>query len=525
MRRFTRLIVVLAPLVAITTMQAAPTGQPPSQPAAAARQGSGTARIKIDTDRTIGEVDPLVFGNFAEHLGRMIYGGIYDEKSPLSDEFGYRKDVMDAVKGLGVSILRWPGGNFASGYNWKDGIGPKDQRPARPELAWNDIESNRFGTDEFLRYAETIKAEPYICVNLGLGSIGDARDWVEYTNSDKHTYWADQRRKNGRERPYAVKYWGLGNEIDGPWQLGHKNAEEYSKFALEAAKAMRGIDSSIKLVASGSSNYGADWLLWNRTVLQTLRNEIDYIGIHTYINNRDNDLERYLGGWQQTVERYIDTTRGLIREVRTGPNPRPIYVAYDEWNVWYRAFNEQKLEETYNFEDALAMGMFFNTFFRNADIVKMANLAQMVNVIAPIKTNEKGLFLQPIYFPIAEYGRQRGNMSLDVWVSSPTYKIPQRPQESAYLDVSATFDPRTREVVVNVLNRSKDRDIPASVENQNGGWSGPAAVWQMNHADLKATHTFGDDQRLRPKTSSAALNGGQFTFPAHSLTILRLKQG
>jgi hypothetical protein len=297
-----------------------------------------------------------------------------------------------------VSILRWPGGNFASGYNWKDGIGPKDQRPARPELAWNDVETNRFGTDEFLRYAEMIGTEPYICVNLGLGSIGDARDWVEYTNSSKHTYWADLRRKNGRDQPYNVKYWALGNEIDGPWQLGHKNAEEYSKFALEAAKAMRGIDPSIKLVASGSSNYGADWLLWNRTVLQTLRNTVDYIALHTYINNRANDFESYLGGWQQTVERYIDTTRGLIREVQTGPNPRPIYIAYDEWNVWYRAFNEKKLEEIYNFEDALAMGMFFNTFFRNADIVKMANLAQMVNVIAPIMTNEKGLFLQPIYF-------------------------------------------------------------------------------------------------------------------------------
>jgi alpha-N-arabinofuranosidase len=517
------LFALLAVLTAAPAVRAI--GPPPSprqvRPQAAAAT-PGLARIKIDLDRTIGEVDPLLFGNFAEHLGRMIYGGIYQEKSPLSDQYGYRTDVMAAVKGLGVSILRWPGGNFASGYNWKDGIGPRDQRPARPELAWNDVESNRFGTDEFLRYAETIGTEPYICINLGLGSIGDARDWVEYTNSAKPTYWADQRRKNGREQPWNVKYWALGNEIDGPWQLGHKNAEEYSKFALEAAKAMRGIDPTIKLVASGSSNYGADWLLWNRTVLQTLRGTVDYIALHTYINNRTNDLEAYLGGWQQTIERYIDTTRGLIREVQSGPNPRPIYIAYDEWNVWYRAFNEKKLEEIYNFEDALAMGMFFNTFFRNADIVKMANLAQMVNVIAPIMTNDKGLFLQPIYFPIAEYGRQRGNTALDVWVSSPTYKIPQRQQEAAYLDVSATWDPKTREVVVNVLNRSKDRDITAAIENQSGNWSGPAAVWQMNNSDLKTTHTFGDDQKVRPKTSTTTLTGGQYTFPAHSLTILRL---
>jgi len=517
-----QLLLFTAVLAATATLAAQPS-QPPS-----AGQGRGVttqARIKIDLDRTIGQVDPLLFGNFAEHLGRMIYGGIYDEKSPLSDQYGFRKDVVDAVKGLGVSILRWPGGNFSSGYNWKDGIGPKDQRPARPELAWNDVESNRFGTDEFLRYAETIKAEPYICVNLGLGSIGDARDWVEYTNSANHTYWADQRRKNGREQPYNVKYWGLGNEIDGPWQLGHKNADDYAKFALETAKAMRGIDPSIKLVASGSSNYGADWMLWNRTVLQTLRNTVDYISLHTYVNNRSNDFEGYLGGWSQTIDRYIDTTRGMIREVQTGPNPRPIYIAYDEWNVWYRTGNREKLEEVYNFEDALAMGMFFNTFFRHADVVRMANLAQLVNVIAPIMTNEKGLFLQPIYFPIAEYGRQRGNTSLDVWVSSPTYKIPQRTQEATYLDVSATYDRTAGEVVVNVLNRSKDKDITASVENESGRFAPQVSVWQMNNPDLKATHTFGDDQKVRPKTFTAALTGGQYTFPAHSLTILRLKQG
>jgi len=496
---------------------------------ATAPASAAQARIKIDLDRTIGTVDPLVFGNFAEHLGRMIYGGIYDEKSSLSDPSGFRRDVLDAVKGLGVSILRWPGGNFASGYNWKDGIGPKDQRPARPELAWNDVETNRFGTDEFLQYSQAIKAEPYICVNLGLGTIGEARDWVEYTNSANHTYWADQRRKNGHEQPYNVKYWGLGNEIDGPWQLGHKNATEYATFALETAKAMRGIDRSIKLIASGSSNYGpnADWIGWNRTVLQTLRNEIDYISLHTYIQNRENDFERFLGVSQLNVERYIETTQALIREVQATNNPRPIYIAYDEWNVWYRAFNEKKLEEIYDFEDALAMGMFFNTFFRHADIVKMANLAQMVNVIAPIMTNDKGLFLQPIYFPIAEMGKQRGNTSLDVWVSSPTYKVADRAQELKYLDVSATYDRPNKRLFVNVLNRSRDKDIAATIENSAGGLAPDAAVWQMNNSDLKATHTFGDDRKVRPTTTTATLasDGGalRYTFPAHSLTVLTLK--
>jgi alpha-L-arabinofuranosidase len=479
------------------------------------------ARIKIDIDRQIGEVDPHLFGNFAEHLGRMIYGGIYDEGSPLADQDGFRRDVMEAVKRLGVTILRYPGGNFSSGYDWKDGIGPKDKRPVRAELAWNDLESNRFGTDEFLRYCERIGAEPYICINGSLGTVDDARQWVEYTNESRHTYWADQRRKNGREEPYKVKYWGLGNEIDGPWQLGHKSAEDYAKFAVEAAKAMRLVDPDIQLIASGSSNYGADWQAWNRTVITALRGQADYISLHTYINNRDNDFEKFMGA-SQTLERYISTAAASIKAV-VQPQDRPMYIAYDEWNVWYRARNAEHLEEVYNFEDALAMGMFFNTFFRHADVVKMANLAQMVNVIAPIMTNKQGLFLQPIYFPILEYGKQRGNVALSAWVSSPMYTLNR--QQLAYLDVSATYNAKDRALFVNVLNRSKSLDIPARIENQEGSLSSRGTVWQMNYPDLKATHTFGDDKKIVPVVREFAPQGNKtfaYTFPAHSLTILTL---
>jgi len=489
-----------------------------------AQNGSPEARIKVDVDRTIGEVDPLLFGNFAEHLGRMIYGGIYEEGSPLSDERGFRRDVLEAVKGLHVSILRWPGGNFVSSYNWQDGIGPKDQRPVRAELAWHDLETNRFGTDEFLAYAEEIGAEPYIAINLGLGTLDDARYWVEYTNESRPTYWAEQRRKNGRDEPWGVTYWGLGNEIDGSWQLGQKTAEDYSWMAREAAKAMRRVDPSIKLVASGSSDYGADWIDWNRTVLENLRNYVDYIGIHTYINNRADDFEQFMA-WSQRIDHYIEITAGLINEVRSGrPNARPIYIAYDEWNVWYRAFEDQDLEEVYNFEDALAMGMFFNTFFRHADVVKMANLAQMVNVIAPIMTNEEGYFLQPTYFPLVEYGKQRGNLALDAFVESPEYPVGNR-GTLGYLDVSATYDPASGEVFVNVLNRSETRDITAHVESQSGAPSRQVQVWELNHPDLKATHTFGDDEKVRPVARAVDVDVREdafpYTFPAHSLTILK----
>jgi alpha-L-arabinofuranosidase len=325
-----------------------------------------------------------------------------------------------------------------------------------------------------------------------------------------------------------VRYWGLGNEIDGPWQLGHKSADEYARFALEAAKAMRAVDGDIKLVASGSSNYGpnADWIGWNRTVLQTLRNEADYIGIHTYIGNRDNDFERFMT-WSQTIDRYIDVTAALIKEVQARQSePRPIYIAYDEWNVWYRAGGKERLEEIYTFEDALATGLFFNSFFRHADVVKMANLAQMVNVIAPMMTNKQGLFLQPTYFPLVEFTKQRGNTALQAWSTSPTYAIDKRPP-LGYLDVSATYNPKTREVFLNVLNRSKDRDISTRIENQAGQLAPSAAVWELNHPDLKATHTFGDDRKVRPVTRTVPLTiaNGAFTynFPAHSLTILRVE--
>lgn len=492
-----------------------------------------TARIKIDTDRAIGEVHPLVFGNFAEHLGRCIYGGIYEPGSSLADADGYRKDVMEAIKGLGVTMLRWPGGNFVSGYNWKDGIGPKKERPVRPEGAWGSLESNQFGTDDFLKYAERVGVEPYVCINAGLGTVEDARQWVEYCNESRDTYWAQQRRKNGRDLPYKVKYWGLGNEIDGPWQLGHKNAEDYVKFALEAAKAMRRADDSIKLIASGSSNFGpgANWINWNRTVLDGLKTEIDYISLHTYIGNPQNNLERFLASSQDIDDR-IEIVEGMIKAAQSGQsNPRPIYIAYDEWNVWYRArgggefaTGKTRLEEVYNYEDALAMGMFFNSFIRHANIVKMANLAQIVNVIAPIFTNEKGLFLQPIYFPIAEYAKQRGNTAINLLVTSPTYRVGNR-APIPYLDSSATYDKQNGLLYLNVLNRSEKQDISTKIDNITGSISGDVQVWEMNYSDLKATHTFGDDRKVRPTTRSVpgAGNSVSYTFPKHSLTILRIK--
>jgi alpha-N-arabinofuranosidase len=486
-----------------------------------------SARIKIDTDRTVGEIHPHVFGNFAEHLGRCVYGGIYEEGSPLSDGQGYRKDVMQAVRDLGVSIVRWPGGNFVSGYHWKDGIGPKAERPVRPDHAWGAIESNRFGTDEFLQYCERTGIEPYLCINAGLGTIDEAREWVEYVNESRDTYWARQRRKNGRDKPYAVTYWGLGNEIDGPWQMGHKTAAEYATFALEAARAMRRADPSIKLIAVGSSNYnaGADWVGWNRTVLDKLKNEIDYLSLHMYVApRREQPLEEFLSATRDLDER-IEIVAGLIRAAKAGvPRARPIAIAFDEWNVCCRTatgndrdVSKHGLEERYGFEDALAMGMFLNSFVRHADTIKMANLAQLVNALAPIYASPKGMFRQPIYFPIAEYGKQRGNQALDLLVKAPAVSggMPA-------LDVSASWDEKGRRVFVNVLNRSSSNDVTAAFDFAGTQPRAGGSFWQMTYPDLRATNDF-DKEVVAPRTGQLpAAATLKYTFPRASLTILTL---
>ena len=486
------------------------------------------ARIKVDTERVIGDIDPLLYGNFTEHLGRCIEGGIFDEKSPLSDANGYRRDVLDAAKKLNVTLLRWPGGNFSSNYHWRDGIGPRDQRPPRLEMAWGTVESNRFGTHEFLNYAELMGTQPYVCANLGTGTWTEAQEWVEYCNSSEDTALTRLRKQNGRAQPWKVKYWGLGNEMDGPWQMGHRSAEDYGAFALEAAKLMKWTDPNVKLIAAGSSNYGSgiDWAGWNRTVLDFLKDHTDYLSMHSYVGNPQNDYADFLTSSVELDER-IKITEGVIGAVMSRQTTRrPIYIAWDEYNVWYRARGDSQrgrriLEERYNLEDALVIATFLNSFVNHAHIVKIANMAQLVNVIAPMFTNDQGMFLQTIYYPLQLFANNTKGKALELFVDSPKYKT-ARFDGVPYLDASAGLDGGL--LVLNVVNRHKDQAIEAEIETQDKQFAGAVSVSEVNGPDLKAENDFGKTT-VRTVERSVTANGRtlRYSFPAHSYTMLKAK--
>jgi alpha-L-arabinofuranosidase len=499
------------------------------------------ARIKIDTDRKIGEVNKLIYGNFVEHLGRCVYGGIYEPGSPFADEDGLRKDVLEAAKGLNVTIARYPGGNFVSNYNWEDGVGP--DRIPRMELAWARLESNKFGTNEFMKFAKKLGTEPYFSVNMGTGTMEDARRWVEYCNVKEGPYYAELRKKHGYAEPYNIKYWSLGNEMDGFWQMGHLNAEDYAKKARETAKLMKLTSPSIKLIAAGSSNYrpNADPNEWNATILAELRDVVDYLALHMYVGNPDNNYYNFMST-PLVLEERTKIVKGMIaREMAKADRGSrdPIYIAWDEYNIWYRARAEESmqgtraLEEHYNLEDALVIAGFLNAFVRNADIVKMANMAQLVNVIGPIFTNEKGMFKQSIYYPLQLFSNNVYGTSLDVFVDCEKYDTKEFflglgesttiQKGVPYLDVSATFN--NGEVFINVVNRNKDKAITTDIICQTGIFNGDFEVFEVNGPDIKSENNF-DKETVKTASKPVIKAKGDkitYSFPPHSFTMIKGK--
>jgi alpha-N-arabinofuranosidase len=429
------------------------------------------AKLYLDREFTLGNTSPRLFGSFVEHLGRCVYGGLYEPGHSSSDELGFRKDVIELVRELGVTIVRYPGGNFVSGYNWEDGIGPVEKRPRRLELAWRSVETNHFGLNEFIQWSRRTGIEPLITINLGTRGIDAARSIVEYSNHPSGTYLSDLRIAHGYKEPHNIKLWCLGNEMDGPWQIGHKSAEDYGKLAVEAAKVMKWVDPSIELVVCGSSNpYMPTFPQWESTVLDITYDYVDYISLHIYLGNREDDTMNFLARVRD-MDTYIGTVIATCDYVKAKKKSRKtIYLSFDEWNVWFHSRDKDKviepwaiapplLEDVYNFEDAMVVGDMLITLLNHSDRVKIACLAQLVNVIAPIMTENNGpAWRQTIYYPFmytARYGK--GNVLKPV-IKSPTFNTKEF-SDVPFVDASAVLS-ENGELALFLINKSMDSSIP-----------------------------------------------------------------
>ncbi len=515
-------------------------------------QSQPVTRVVIDSGRQVGAIDRHLFGSFLEHLGRAIYGGIYDPKSKFADANGFRTDVMKEVRDLGVPIIRYPGGNFVSGYHWLDGVGPKDKRPTVLDRAWNTLETNQFGTNEFITWARQVGAEPLFGLNFGTGSSEDAAALLEYCNLPGGTKWSELRRSHGYEQPHAVKYWCVGNEMDGPWQIGHMPAREYGIKAADAARQMRAIDHSIKLIACGSSGpFMPTYIDWDRTVLEECYEEVDGISLHRYWGNTDetnNESSKYLA-MNLAMDRQIQEIVAVCDTVRARKRSgKQLFLSFDEWNVWYRARTGDAvdghgkpaphlLEEPYNLEDALLVGGLANSLIRHSDRVKVACLAQLVNVIAPIMTNENGILRHSIYYPYAWALKYAQGRALSIAPEGPSYEVASlgRPIEGIglaapgfgdvpYLDVVATLDPEKKTAAIFVLNRDLEKARNLEINWHDLTPSSVTAFETITGPDLKAVNTFADPKKVIPQTLENPKVGSKMSLslPARSYSVLAL---
>jgi alpha-N-arabinofuranosidase len=494
------------------------------------------ARIGIELARRIGVVDRRIFGNFIEHLGRCIYGGIFEEGSPLSDAHGFRRDVLEAVRPLRIPVLRWPGGNFVSGYHWLDGVGPIKERPRRSELAWYAEESNRFGTNEFIEYCRVIGAEPYICVNMGSGTMDEAQSWVEYCNGTGNTHWANLRRTHGYPEPHRVRLWGLGNEMYGTWQIGHLSADDYVKKARAFAMLMKRTDPSIQLVGCGHNG----WSDWDAIVLEGLAPIVEYHSIHLYTGHADHYAKVFQS---HQAERAVRICAALIERVRHAQRiAHPISIAFDEWNVWYRTRSHEDrvagVEERFTLSDALAIATYLNGFIRQCRAVRIANFAQLVNAIAPIFTSPEGLFLQTIYHPLRLYAEHSHEVALDVLVDAPTYDLPPGVEDAgvgrvhhvadlgpfSLLDASATCDPAGSRLTLAVVNRDRAQSHRTTIDLGEAAATGDVLLSEVNGPDVDATNSFETLHAVNVQERRLSVRGRRFEhdFPAHSITVLRV---
>ncbi len=507
-----------------------------------AEEGALKAAIAVDAGTVMHHINPNIYGAFIEHVDRCLYGGVYQEGSPLSDEHGFRKDVMSAASEWGVPILRWPGGVFADTYHWEDGVGPKASRPGRENRAWNEQEPDRFGTDEFIEYCREIGAEPYICVNLQRATAQEAANWVEYCNGTGDTSYANLRRKCGHQEPHGVCYWGLGNE---PWRMA---TEDYAKGALEFGKLMKRVDPSIRLVACGMAGAPLPALKkmgfdpeWNRVVLEKLVNVADYISLHEYEGNEDyyeelGSVQRFdanLKSMAVAIE-LTDSMRGkdpvLAASLPGIKTKKRIEIACDEWNVWYRKRGlppprniSVAVDEKYNLRDALWTASVLNLFQRMGDRVTMANVATMVNAIGTMYTSDQGMFRQTIYFPLKLYRHECGALALTSQVDSPTFSS-ESFKDVPYLDVSTTHDDKRKALSIAVVNRHREKPIRTVLTVRNARIAGPATAFEINGASPETENSFSEPENVKivQKGMGDAGEKFEYVFPAHSVTLLKL---
>lgn len=478
------------------------------------------SKLIIENVSRISEVDPRLYGSFVEHMGRAVYGGIYQPNHPTANEAGFRQDVMKLVKELNVPLVRYPGGNFLSGYNWEDGIGPVEKRPKKLDLAWRTIEPNEVGLHEFAKWAEETQTEINMAVNLGTRGIDAARNLVEYCNFEGGTYWSDLRKENGQEKPFEIKTWCLGNEMDGPWQIGHKTADEYGRLAEETAKAMKLVDESIELVLCGSSHsHMPTFGDWELTVLDHAYEQIDYLSLHQYYGNHKNDLKYYLAR-SLDMDEFINGVVAICDAIKAKKHSKKtINLSFDEWNIWYHS-NEQDqkikpwqiapplLEDVYNFEDALLLGCLLITLLKHADRVKIACLAQLVNVIAPIMTDEKGeAWKQTIFYPFAQVSNYGRGQVLRPIIESETYATEDF-EQVPYLESISVINEEVSELVIFAVNRGEE-EMDFTIQTNGIDITGVTEFSELSGFDIKQENTQGN-QSVSPKQSNAyELNGQQ----------------
>jgi alpha-N-arabinofuranosidase len=515
---------------------------------------SKQATLIIDSDFIIGKADDRLFGSFVEHWGRAIYGGVWDPGHPDADEHGYRKDVIEHVKNLKIPIIRYPGGNFLSGYDWEDGIGPKEIRRSRLDIAWHAIETNRFGTDEFVTWTKKVGAEPMMGVNLGTKGPEEARNLIEYCNHPGGSYYGDLRRKNGYEKPHNIKLWCLGNEMDGPWQICQKTAHEYGRIAYETAKIMRMVDPDIELVLCGSSGAGMpEFGTWESTILEYAYDMVDYLSLHTYYDNYANDTENFLAK-STFMDQYISQVVSICDYIKAkNRQEKDIYLSFDEWNVWYYSDDDREKmkqwqtapsvsENSFSFEDSLVVGCMLITLLRHADRVRIACISQLINTIAPIMTETGGKsWRQTTYYPFMHTSLFGRGTVLRPVIKSPTYEVKydrtlswwnrqngmdqKGVREIPVLESIAVMN--DRDLVIFAVNKDRIHALDFTCKLRGFGEYEVVEHIVMEHEDLKAKNTLSNPDHVKPNPSGDAKAGTDLvtaTLPVLSWNVIRLRR-